>query len=132
MYLAEGGEPLRVVPPEEEVDALVGVYPQKLSDDLHGKHFGVRELRRRAALADTVALDSVIHEAEDRDDESVKIHKKKKTSVTFGAIGSTPNVGRSSLWFKPSRKLAHGVSYLGTGVHPACDSQLGSKEDLDV
>ena len=65
MYLSEGGEPFAVVPSKEEVDALAGVYPQELAYDFDGNHFGVRELRRRAALADTVALDSVIHEAED-------------------------------------------------------------------
>ena len=28
-----------------------------------------------------------------------------------GAIGSTPSVGRSSIWLKSSKKLAHGVNY---------------------
>ena len=34
MHLAEGGEPLRVVAAEEEVDVLVGVETEELAYDL--------------------------------------------------------------------------------------------------
>jgi hypothetical protein len=33
-----------IVTTKEEVDALVGVKPQELADDLYGEHFGVGEL----------------------------------------------------------------------------------------
>ncbi len=35
MDLTEGREPFAVVTTEEEVDTLVGVYPEELSDDLY-------------------------------------------------------------------------------------------------
>jgi hypothetical protein len=108
MYLAKSGEPFCLVPPEEEVDGPVGVYAEELAYNLDGEHFGVRELRRRAALADAVALDSVIHEAEDADDEGAKIHEGRPPLRWL--VWSLPSVGRSSLSFKPSRKLAHRVS----------------------
>jgi hypothetical protein len=57
-------------------------------------------------------FEPVVDKAEDGDDEGAKIHNKK-TSAAYGAIESTPSVGRSSLWLKSSReKLAHGVNYL--------------------
>jgi hypothetical protein len=56
VYLAEGGEPLAVVTAEKEVDALVGVEPQELPDDLDGEDLGVGELGRGSALTDTPSL----------------------------------------------------------------------------
>jgi len=109
MDLAECRKPLAVVPPEEEVDGFVGVYAEKLADDLDGEDLGVGELRSGAAPTDTPAFDSVVDEAEDGHDEGAKIHEKK-TSAACGAIESTPSVGRSSLLLKSSTKLAHGVS----------------------
>ena len=114
MNRAEGGEPLRVVPAEEEVDVLVGVEAEELAHDLDGKDLRVGDLRRRAALANAKILDPVVYEAEDGHDEGAKIHKKKKkkkTSVPFGAIGLTPSVRGSSLSLKSSKKRAHGVTY---------------------
>ena len=61
MHLAEGGEPFAVVAAEIAVDSLVGVYAQKLAYDLDSDDFGVGERRGRAALADTMALDSVVY-----------------------------------------------------------------------
>jgi hypothetical protein len=104
--LAEGREPLGVVAAEEEeeVDALVGVYAEELSDDLDGEDLRVGRLRSGTTLADATPFKAVVHEAEDGHDEGAKIHKEK-TSVTFGAIGLTPSVGRrSSLWHKSSRE----------------------------
>ena len=108
MDLVEGGEPPSVVPAEEEVDALVGVYAEELSDYLEGENLRVRKLWRRAALTNAATLEPVVDKAEDGDDEGAKIHEK--TSVTFSVVGLTPSVGRSSLWLKSSNKLAHGVS----------------------
>jgi hypothetical protein len=56
VYLAEGGEPLAVVTAEKEVDALVGVEPQELPDDLDGEDLGVGELGSGSALTDTPSL----------------------------------------------------------------------------
>jgi hypothetical protein len=110
MHRPEGREPFAVVPSEEEVDALVGVYSKELAYDLYGEDLSVGKLRSWTALADALSFEPVVYEAEDANDEGAKIHKKK-TSVMFGAIGLTPSVGRSSLWLKSSReKLAHGVS----------------------
>lgn len=109
MHSAEGGEPFVVVSSEEEVDAFVGVYAEELADHFDGKYLRVGKPWSGTALANAATLDAVVDEAEDRDDEGAKIHKKK-TSVTLGAIGLTPSVGRSSLWLKPSKKLAHRVS----------------------
>jgi hypothetical protein len=105
---AEGGEPSAVVPLEEEADAFVGVHAEELSDDLDGKDLGIGELRGRAALADAVSLEPVVDEAEDGNDESAKIHERRPPLGRL--VWSLPSVGRSSLWFKLSRKLAHGVS----------------------
>ena len=109
MHLAEGREPLAVVTAKEEVDALIGVYAEELPDSLDGEDLRVGELWRRAALANATILDLVVNEAEDSDDEGVKIHEK--TSVLFDAIGLTPSVRGSSLSLKSSKKPAHEVSY---------------------
>src|SRR5918995_2364848 len=100
----EGRKPFAVVSAEEEVDTLVGVYAEELSDDFYGEDLCVGELRSRTAPADaTLLLEPVVYEAEDGHDEGAKIHKKK-TSVTLGAIGLTPSVGRSSPWLNSSRE----------------------------
>jgi hypothetical protein len=85
MHFAEGREPFAVVAAEIAVDSLVGVESEELSDDLNSEDFGVGERRGRAALADTMTLDSVVYETKDGYDESAKI--QQKTSVGFGAIG---------------------------------------------
>jgi hypothetical protein len=108
MNRAEGGEPLSVVPTEEEVDVFIGVYAEELADDLDGKDLGIGDLGGRTALADAKILDSVVYETEDGHDEGAKIHKKK-TSVAFDAVGLTPSVRGSSPSLKSSKKLAHGV-----------------------
>jgi hypothetical protein len=107
--LTERREPLCVVPSEEEVDGLVGVHPEELSDDLDGEHFRVRELGGGTALTDTPSFEPIVYEAEDADDEGAKIHERRPPLRR--SVWSLPSVGRSSLWFKPSMKLAHGVSY---------------------
>ncbi len=91
------------------MDALVGVEPQKLSDDLDGEDLGVRKFRGGAALTDTPSFELIVYQTGDGYDEGAKIHKKK-TSAASGAIESTPSVGRSSLSLKSSKKLAHWVS----------------------
>jgi hypothetical protein len=85
MHFTEGREPFAVVAAEIAVDSLVGVESEELSDDLNSEDFGVGERRGRAALADTMTLDSVVYETKDGYDESAKI--QQKTSVAFGAIG---------------------------------------------
>jgi hypothetical protein len=100
MDLKKCGEPFAVVPSEEEVECLVSIYAEELSDHFDGEDLRVGELGRSAALAKAAILEVVIDEAEDSDDEGAKIHEK--TSVTFAAIGLTPSVGRSSLWLKSS------------------------------
>ena len=109
MNRAEGGEPLRVVPAEEEVDVLVGVEAEELAHDLDGKDLRVGDLRRRAALANAKILEPVVYEAEDGYDEGAKIHKKTPVAVRC-YWADTASVRGSSLSLKSSKKLAHGVS----------------------
>ena len=52
MDLAKSWEPFAVVAAEEEIDSFVGVYAEKLSDDLYGEDLSVGELRSGTALAD--------------------------------------------------------------------------------
>jgi hypothetical protein len=106
---AEGREPLGVVPLEEEADALVGVEPEELPDDLDGEDLGVGELGGRAAPTDATSFEPVVHEAEDGPDEGAKIHKRRPPLRR--SVWSLPSVRRSSLRFKPLRKLAYGVSW---------------------
>ena len=73
MDLAEGREPFPIVPLEEEVNALVGVYAEKLAHDLDGQNFGVVKLRVGTALTNAAPLKPVIHETEDGHDEGAKI-----------------------------------------------------------
>jgi hypothetical protein len=62
-----------------------------------------------AALAQGFAVfEPVVHQTEDRDDEGAKIHQRRPPFRWL--VWSLPSVGRSSLWFKPSKKHAHGVS----------------------
>jgi hypothetical protein len=91
------------------VALCVFVYPQELTDDLDGEYLGVAERGSGPTCSQTPELSyAIVDEAEDRYDESAKIHKK--TSATSGAIGLTPSVGRSSVWLKSSRKHAYEVS----------------------
>src|SRR5215208_1525667 len=100
MDLAEGREPFPIVPLEEEVNALVGVYAEKLAHDLDGQDFGVVKLRVGTALTDAAPLKPVIHEAEDGHDEGAKIHKRRPPLRR--SVLSLPSVGRASLSLKPS------------------------------
>jgi hypothetical protein len=107
MYLLECGEPLCVVPSEVAVDAFVGVESQELTDDLDGEDFRIGKLGARPALADTPSFELIIHQAEDGNDEGAKIHERRPPLRRL--VWSLPSVGGSSLSFKLSRKLAHGV-----------------------
>ena len=110
MDLKKCREPFTVVPSEVAVECLVGVYPQELADHFDGEDLGVGELGGRAALAvaSLAALEPIVYEAEDGHDEGAKIHERRPPLRRL--VWSLPSVGRSSLRFKPSKKLAHGVS----------------------
>ena len=78
MDLAEGGEPLCVVPTEEGVDALVGVYPKELAYDLDGEHLRVGKLRGGATLTEpTPSFELIVYRADDGDAEGVKVHNRR-------------------------------------------------------
>lgn len=98
MYLTEGREPCSVVSSEEEVDVLVGVYAEELTDDLYGEYLRVAELWGGTALTEPPipSFESVVHQAEDSNDEGAKIHERK-TSFCSRWIGVPPRVGRSSV-----------------------------------
>jgi hypothetical protein len=80
VYLLECGEPFTIVTAEEAVEVLVGIEPEELPDDLYGEHLSVGELGAGTALANAASLESVVYEAEDGNDEGVKI--QEKTSFT--------------------------------------------------
>jgi hypothetical protein len=108
MHLPEVREEVGVVAPEVRKELGVFVEPEELTDDLDSQYFRVTERGSGSAFSEAPeVLESVIYEAEDRDDEGAKIHRK--TSAASGAIGSTPSVGVSSVLLKSSKKLAHGV-----------------------
>jgi hypothetical protein len=113
MDFAECGEPLAVVPSEVAVDGLVGVEAEELAYDLDGEDLGVGKLRDGAALADTPSFEPIVYQAEDGDNEGAKIHERRPPLRWL--VWSLPSVGRSSLWFKPSKKHAHGVYYSRPG-----------------
>jgi hypothetical protein len=109
MYLPEVREEVGVVAPEVHKEFGVFVEPEELTYELDSQYFRVAERGSGSALSEAAeVLESLIYEAEDRDDEGAKIHKK--TSAASGAIGSTPSVGGSSVLLKSSKILAHGVS----------------------
>jgi hypothetical protein len=106
---AQGGELLGVVPSEEEVESLIGVEAEELAYDFDSEDLGVRKLPGGATLTDTPSFEPIVYEAEDgEDDEGVKIHQGRPPLGRL--VWSLPSVVRSSLWFKPSMKRAHGVS----------------------
>jgi hypothetical protein len=113
---AEGGamdlnkcrEPLGVVPSKVAVEFLVCVETEKLAYDLDGEDFGVGKLRGGAALTDTPSFELIVYQAEDGHNEGAKIHGRRPPLRRL--VWLLPSVRRSSLSFKLSRKLAHGVS----------------------
>src|SRR5215211_4256089 len=109
MDLAERGEPSSVVPLEEEADALVGVEPEELSDDLDGQDLCVAELGGRPALADAPSLEPIVDEAEDGHDEGAKIHKKKTSFTPVGLVATERREVFASV--QAPKKPAHEVNY---------------------
>jgi hypothetical protein len=81
---AEGGamhspqvrEVVGVVVPEVGKELRVLIESQELSDDLDGEHFGIGECGGGSTCSEaSEVLDAIVYEAEDRDDEGVKIHE---------------------------------------------------------
>ena len=83
----QGGEPLPVMLPEVVKDRLVGVHAEELSDDLDGDGLRVGKLGSRTALTNTAALEPVVDEAEDGNDEG-KEPRKKASFTPFGLIAT--------------------------------------------
>ena len=95
---------MSIVAPEVRKEFFVFVESQELTDDLDGEDLRVAQRWGGSATSETSeVLESIVDEAEDRDDEGAKIHKKK-TSVMLGAIGLTPSVRRSSPWLNSPRE----------------------------
>jgi hypothetical protein len=68
--LSEGGETFAVVATGKlGVDALVGVYAEGFSEDLHGEHLAVGEGGFRPALAEAPPFEPVVDQAEAANDE---------------------------------------------------------------
>jgi len=77
MYLAEGRKPFSVVTAEEEVDSLVSVDAEELSNHFDSEDLRVGELWSGTALAKAMPFEPVVDKAEDGHDEGAKIHNKK-------------------------------------------------------
>jgi hypothetical protein len=102
---------VNVVALEVGKELCVFVYPKELTDYLDGEHFRVAQRRGGTTPSEAPEVsDAVVDEAEDGHDEGAKIHKRRPPLRLYGAIGSTPSVGRSSVWLKSSKKLAHRVN----------------------
>jgi hypothetical protein len=79
-----------VVAPEVGKELRIFVYPQELTDNLDGEDFRVAERRGRSALSEASKLsDAVVYEAEDRDDEGVKIHEGGDLLLASVGLGAT-------------------------------------------
>ena len=109
MHFAEGGEPFPIMSPELTKDCLLSVEPQELPYHLDGEDFRVRKFGQGATRSESSIFDSVVYEAEDGDDEGVKIHGKRPPSLRL--VWAPPSVGRSPSLFNRSQKPAHGVSF---------------------
>jgi hypothetical protein len=67
-----------VVAAEVGKELRVFVYPQELTDNLDGEHFGVAERGSWSACPETPEFsDTVVDEAEDGNDEGAKIHERR-------------------------------------------------------
>jgi hypothetical protein len=76
------------VTPEVSVDALVCVQSQELSYYLGSKDLRIGELESgSASSAASDVLESVAYEAEDGDDEGVKIDESRDLLLAFGRFG---------------------------------------------
>ena len=70
MHLPEVREEVGVVAPEVRKEFGVFIEPEELTDDLDSQYFRVTERGSESALSEAPeVLESVIYEAEDRDDD---------------------------------------------------------------
>ncbi len=89
MNTSYGRKRLGVVATEVGVDALVGIYPQELVDDLHDEHLTICKGGFGSAPSDAPHFSgSVVGQAEDANDEGAKIHCATTSSFFF--IDETP------------------------------------------
>src|SRR5215217_41764 len=108
MHPQDVREEMGVVAPKVRKEFCIFIESQKLANDLDGENFRAAK-RSASTCSDTTEFsDAVVYEAEDADDEGAKIHGRRPPLRRL--VWSLPSVGRSSLSFKLSRKLAHGVS----------------------
>ncbi len=109
MHPPQVREEVGVMAPEVGKDLRVFVESQELSDDLDGEDLRVAQRGGRSALSEISEVsDAVVDETEDGNDEGARIHERRPPLRWL--VWALPSVGRSSLWFKPSMKLAHGVN----------------------
>lgn len=93
-----------------EVDVLLGVHTEELSNYLHDEDLRVGKLWSKTTLADAAPFEPAVHEeAEDGDDEDAKIREDLLCAAAVGLV-ATERAGRSSLWFKPLGKRTDRVS----------------------
>jgi hypothetical protein len=109
MHPQEIGEQMSVVAPKVGKEFCIFIESQKLANDFDGDDFRVAESRSGSTCSERPEFsDAVVDETEDGDDEGVKIHQRRPPFASVG-LDATERRG-SSLSFKSSMKLAHGVS----------------------
>jgi hypothetical protein len=109
MHPQEIGEQMSVVAPKVGKEFCIFIESQKLANDFDGDDFRVAESRSGSTCSERPEFsDAVVDETEDCDDEGVKIHRRRPPLRRL--VWTLPSVGGSSLSFKSSKKLAHGVS----------------------
>jgi hypothetical protein len=111
MHPQEVREVVSVVTPEVGKELRLFIESQKLADDLDGDDFRVAERWGGSACSEAPEVsDVVVDEAEDGDDEGVKIHESGDLLLAWAEVWAPPSVGRSRSLFNRPEKLAHGVN----------------------
>jgi hypothetical protein len=93
------------------VETLVGVDAQELSDNLYGEDLWVGELGSGTAPSDVPIFDLIIDEAEDGNDEGVKIHLRRPPLHPV-LLDQRRAYGGLLFGSSPQKKRAHGIRYL--------------------
>ena len=83
----------------------------ELSDDLYSEDLCIGELGSGTAPSEALIFDLIIDEAEDRNDEGVKIHLRRPPLRPV-LLDQRRAYGGLLFGSSPQKKHAHGISYL--------------------
>ena len=96
---------------EIAVDSFVGFDAEELSYDLYGEDLCVGEFGSGTAPSDVPIFDLIIDEAEDGNDEGVKIHLRRPPLHPV-LLDQRRAYGGLLFGSSPQKKRAHGIRYL--------------------